>query len=63
MESVFFPNFSIYSQVIYRRNKMKNKLLLGVAVGAVATGYLVYKNQIAERGEKKLLRKIENLFK
>ena len=42
---------------------MKNKLLLGVAVGAVATGYLVYKNEIAARGEKKILRKIESLFK
>ena len=42
---------------------MKNKLLLGVAVGAVATGYLIYKNEIAARGEKKILRKIESLFK
>lgn len=63
MENVSFPNFYYTTQDKFRRNKMKNKLLLGVAVGAVATGYLVYKNQIAERGEKKLLRKIENLFK
>lgn len=41
---------------------MKNSLFLGVALGAVATSYLICKNEMKQSREKSFIRKIERLF-
>lgn len=41
---------------------MKNSLFIGVALGAMATSYLVCRNEMKQSREKSFLRKIERLF-
>lgn len=41
---------------------MKNSLFIGVALGAVATSYLICKNEMKQSREKNFIRKIERLF-
>lgn len=41
---------------------MKNSLFIGVALGAMATSYLVCKNEMKQSREKSFIRKIERLF-
>ncbi len=41
---------------------MKNSLFIGVALGAMATSYLVCRNEMKQSREKSFVRKIERLF-
>ncbi|CDE72952.1 unknown [Acidaminococcus sp. CAG:917] len=41
---------------------MKNSLFIGVALGAMATSYLVCRNEMKQSREKSFIRKIERLF-
>lgn len=41
---------------------MKNSLFIGVALGAMATSYLVCRKEMKQSREKNFIRKIERLF-
>ena len=41
---------------------MKNSLFIGVVLGAMATSYLVCRNEMKQSREKSFIRKIERLF-